>query len=115
MAHGVGLTRMACRNRQEAGKKKLQAMRADCNFRRGIIFKEWEHRKMLMRTEDAKDDLNAILTAKVRLALSKFLAYLCTRNAGKELLLKKMMSSIRMPRRLERTETNQIHFKWGSV
>ncbi|KAK3911323.1 Cilia- and flagella-associated protein 43 [Frankliniella fusca] len=58
---------------KEAGHKKLKAMRAACNFRRGIVFQEWEHQKVRMHIEDKEDELKAIESVKVIKELQEWL------------------------------------------
>lgn len=56
---------LACSILQAAGHKKLRAMQAACNFRRGIIFQEWEHQKVRMHIEDKEEELKTIESVKV--------------------------------------------------
>ncbi|KAJ1521273.1 hypothetical protein ONE63_002954 [Megalurothrips usitatus] len=58
---------------KEAGQKKLHAMRAACNFRRGIVFQEWEHQKVRRHIEDKEDELKAIESVKVIKELQEWL------------------------------------------
>lgn len=43
---------------QNAGQQKVKAMEKACEFRKGIIYKEWEHQKLRLRVEDLKAQLD---------------------------------------------------------
>ncbi|KAE8749512.1 hypothetical protein FOCC_FOCC003778 [Frankliniella occidentalis] len=62
---------------KEAGHKKLKAMRAACNFRRGIVFQEWEHQKVRMHIEDKEEELKAIESVKVSKELEEIMIAYC--------------------------------------
>ncbi|KAJ9595407.1 hypothetical protein L9F63_013391, partial [Diploptera punctata] len=50
---------------RKAGKKKLAAMYRLGNFRRGILVKEWEHKKLKMEIQDLQDHLHNLENIKV--------------------------------------------------
>ena len=47
------------------GLQKIKAMRKAANFRKGIIYNEWEHKKLKMEIEDLKDKLETVQKFKV--------------------------------------------------
>nr|CAD7415819.1 unnamed protein product [Timema poppensis] len=50
----------------KAGERKLRTMHETTNFRRGILCKEWEHKKLRMEIEDLKEHLHTLEGIKVR-------------------------------------------------
>lgn len=42
------------------GLQKIKAMQKAANFRKGIIYKEWEHKKLRMEIEDLKNKLYTV-------------------------------------------------------
>ncbi|KAK6635255.1 hypothetical protein RUM44_000506 [Polyplax serrata] len=45
---------------QRMGQQKIKAMQKAANFRKGIIYKEWEHKKLRMEIEDLKSQLDTV-------------------------------------------------------
>ncbi|XP_012281681.1 uncharacterized protein LOC105700427 [Orussus abietinus] len=58
-----------------AGNQKLVAMNRTINFRRGILFKEWEHRCLKMKIEDLQEELhcvrNVVVTRDIQVYLKR--------------------------------------------
>nr|CAD7395212.1 unnamed protein product [Timema cristinae] len=53
--------------RVKAGQRKLRTMHETTNFRRGILCKEWEHKKLRMEIEDLKEHLHTLEGIKTQL------------------------------------------------
>ncbi|XP_043277754.1 cilia- and flagella-associated protein 43-like [Venturia canescens] len=58
----------------DAGRKKLKAMNRTINFRRGIIFTEWEHKCLRMKIEDLEDELRMVQNVLVTRDMRSFLS-----------------------------------------
>ena len=53
--------------------QKIKAMQKAANFRKGIIFKEWEHKKLRMEIEDLESKLATVEKIKVTKELQAIL------------------------------------------
>lgn len=60
---------------QNAGEQKVRAMEKACEFRKGIIYKEWEHQKLRLRVEDLKAQLDALEHVHVTVFTNVFIFY----------------------------------------
>lgn len=57
----------------KVGKKKIKAMEDVMKFKRGILSKEWEHKRLQMRITDLKDTLHYIHSMKVTKEVQAYL------------------------------------------
>lgn len=48
------------------GMQKIKSMQKAANFRKGIIYKEWEHKKLRMEIEDLKNQLETVEKLQVK-------------------------------------------------
>ncbi|CAG2056440.1 unnamed protein product, partial [Timema podura] len=58
---------------KKAGQRKLRTMHETTNFRRGILCKEWEHKKLRMEIEDLKEHLHTLEGIKVTKDIQMYL------------------------------------------
>nr|CAD7603417.1 unnamed protein product [Timema genevievae] len=100
---------------KKAGQRKLRTMHETTNFRRGILCKEWEHKKLRMEIEDLKEHLHTLEGIKVTKDIQMYLR----RQAqglpqDKTTSLEKELQLLREVRMCVHTSCNHLHRHGGS-